>query len=154
MYTAAVLTDHSRSVLLARFAEVYPAEARGFQFSTVAGEPLPHHLTINMGGIDLDLNPKLTAGLKVLIPIYGFCIDEELNVCAARCDLPFNPEGDRFFSINAQPHVTMCIRLPKGKPFLSNKLDWKAPAWTCNATKGTFEFDDLLMLSARIEECQ
>lgn len=136
MYTAAVLEDGQRHLLQIALTEVAPEiEDKGYLFETSKGDPIPHHMTINMGDFDQGLNCISMLGMPVEITIDGFWYDHALGVAAARvtdtlCTIVGDDWQDdyheRIKTINEQPHITMCLKTGV-KPFLSNKLDWSKP---------------------------
>lgn len=122
MYTAVVLYPQECQKLKSLLNEVAGWSPEGFVWKTAAGEPLPHHMTLNMNGLRDGPNPRLVIGDEVSLTVDGFCWDHNLGVCAARVTNAVKGV-ERVNSVNAQPHITMCI-LPGCKPFNSNKLNW------------------------------
>lgn len=129
MYTAAVLTPNS-SGLLRWAAKAVGLEEKGFGFSQGLEDKIhyPHHMTINLGGIDEELNARETLDqpARLYVKKFGWC--DRLGVCAA---LVFEAEvemqewpakyWETLYSFNVHPHITMCTR-PHVPPKLSNDM--------------------------------
>lgn len=127
MYTAVVLNETSRKRLL----DEMPAEIlslQGFQMVTEAGEPLVHHVTVNLGDFDYDLNPLDLLGQSIDFVVDSFAFDNKVAAFGVRCSESdssvFGEPSVR--SMNLKPHITIAVNVEnKGKPFLSNKLtEW------------------------------
>jgi hypothetical protein len=168
MYTAAVLAEQSQQQLLQAFEELLVAgghdlKASGYKFATAAGERLPHHMTMNMGALNTNLNPAECLGYRGILSVDSFFIDHELNVCAAKViravteHTPIRTEPLPIKTVNdvgSHKHITMCIRSP-GKPFHSNKIKWDDPTiYTEGAVRGKLVLASPLLLFSCIEECQ
>ena len=65
MYTAAVLTEESATQLKQAVLDRISQSLEGFEFQTLAGVPLPHHMTINLGSFDEELNDPSILGTTV-----------------------------------------------------------------------------------------
>lgn len=127
MYTAVVLTELSRTRILDVFAlKIAGLTMDGFQLKTAQGEPLVHHVTLQLGDFDRALNSEHLLGQEIEFHLVSFAADEkvvafgveykELGTCAS-----FGSPTVR--TVNKIPHVTAMINPSKGgKPFLSNKL--------------------------------
>ena len=116
-YSAVVIDEESKAKLMKAAQEIGIPE--GFVHQTKAGKPLPHHMTIKMGGLfhkkpSKDYSQIYDVGEVVKMKVVSIGLDE--NAMAAEVELP---EGKK--SKNKIPHVTIAI--PEGgKPFLSNKI--------------------------------
>lgn len=158
MYTAVVLPPEDRAKLVAALREHLNLAEIGYQFQTKTGEELPHHMTINMDAY----NPALQGGRELLgstvqLEIDRFYVDHELNVCAARVRKAETLDGFIVHTINDEnscKHVTMCIRPPSGKPFLSNRIDWNGcPAWTYESKQGYVSLSDPVLVCGVVSHC-
>ena len=105
-YSAVVLDDKSRDKLLQIFGKNLPEE----------WEKIAHHMTINMGEIDPELEKYL--GFPVRLKVEDFAMDDKVAAVGV----------SGFESKNEKPHVTLAVnRQEGGKPFMSNKLtDWES----------------------------
>lgn len=121
-YTAIVLDPESRTKVMQAF-ESLNVNFKDYVFHTKSGSPLSHHMTINMGQPDLDLNPSLEIGDEVEMLIDGICYCKHLGVAACRV-----VESGRIVSANEQAHITVAIQ-SHGKPVNSNKLAWEQGNW-------------------------
>jgi len=103
LYSAVVLNEQSKNLLLNTFKDVIPADWKTFA----------HHMTIAFGkGVENpeDLGKEIT--LNVL----------ELGIS----DMAIAVKVDGYPSNNAIPHITLAINPNGGKPVMSNKItDWK-----------------------------
>lgn len=103
LYSAVVLDEKSRNILLERFKSVIPND-----WKTIA-----HHMTIAFGkGVDTpeDLGREVT--LKVI----------ELGMS----DMAIAARVEGYPSKNEVPHITLAINSNGGKPFMSNRItDWE-----------------------------
>lgn len=140
LYTAAVLQYDS----VARLKELVTSlkDLNGYAFATGIGDPLPHHMTIQMGGFDRSLNGDTEPGQSCLLVSDAFFMDQ--RVCAARV-IQATCWGKPLRSTNAHPHITLCIN-PPGKPVDSNRIDW------INGTK--IYYPTMVQLKATLLECQ
>jgi len=146
MYTAAILTPNS-SGLLRYAAMAAHLEVEGFGFKP----DYPHHMTINLGCIDEDLNVAEVVGQTARLHVkrFGWC--DRLGVCAAevfKAEVEMKEFPVKFWqelsSFNEHPHITMCVRsgVP---PRLSNDMLKNGPyEW--------IELDQTYMLDAVVEE--
>ena len=124
MYTAVVLDDTSVNILKNIAIAFFDLENKGFVFETQQGNPLPHHMTVNMGEMDSSINDPSLLSKEVKMRISTMSFDEELGACAAKVDTAFHKESKSttpVLSNNEHPHVTIAIK-PGSKPFWSNKL--------------------------------
>lgn len=114
MYTAAVLTPLSVNLLKWIVRATIKLEEAGFLFETIRGDPLPHHMTINLGVIDRKLNPLIVLETKSELQINCINYDLMLGVCAIpvlnavsylteSSPTPIN-------TINEVPHITLCLK--------------------------------------------
>lgn len=127
MFTAAVL-DPLGAGLLRWIAKAENLEGWSFRFKTPQNDEIPHHMTINLGAIDVDLNDEAILEQPARLFVDQIRISVELGVCAARV-IKAEVEMKEFpviywqklNSINEHPHITICLK--EGvKPFISNKL--------------------------------
>ena len=104
-YSAIVLDDKSRQRLIERFKTIIP---EGFEI-------IAHHMTINMGEIDPELEKYL--GLPVRLSVNEFAIDDKVVAVGV----------SGFETHNAKAHITLAVnRENGGKPMMSNKLtNWQ-----------------------------
>jgi hypothetical protein len=104
-YSAVVLDDKSRQRLIERFKTIIP---EGFEI-------IAHHMTINMGEIDPELEKYL--GLPVRLSVNEFAIDDKVVAVGV----------SGFETHNAKAHITLAVnRENGGKPMMSNKLtNWQ-----------------------------
>lgn len=104
-YSAVVLDDKSRQRLIERFKTIIP---EGFEI-------VAHHMTINMGEIDPELEKYL--GLPVRLSVNEFAIDDKVVAVGV----------SGFETHNAKAHITLAVnRENGGKPMMSNKLtNWQ-----------------------------
>lgn len=122
MYTAAILKPSSVNILLWLMQKTR-YEKRGFVPKTPTGDPLPHHMTINLGGLDENLNPKEWMGKNCLLTIDSLHQNEKIGVCAARV-IKAECEGKPIKTINDEngsKHITLALK-PGIKPVQSNKM--------------------------------
>jgi len=120
MYTAAVLRQESTKDLLLAMRSKTNLEEEGFECVTPQGEPLPHHMTINLGKFDSILNDPQILGQPCLQFIDALWFSKEIGACAARVTRAYC-DGKEINSINENKHVTICLK-PPAKPFHSNKI--------------------------------
>lgn len=130
MYTAAVLTDNSADLLRLLTEKLLNPEADGFRFETPQGEPLPHHMTINLGQFDGALNDRSLLGRPAQVDIEVIGINRTMGVCAAvvtgaraLTESPHvnSPYWVELKSKNKKPHVTICL-MPGVKAKTSNDM--------------------------------
>ena len=124
MYTALVLDEFSRELLLSKFTLIKDQE------------PLAHHMTVCMGS-SIDKYPGL---LGQSFDLQVITVAQSLQVVAVgvKTDCP---------SSNARKHITVCVnRALGGKPVMSNNLtEWKDWAeWK----------DSTVLLHGTVKECQ
>jgi hypothetical protein len=106
MYTAVVLTDESRKILLQKVAD----------HMSEYDDVLAHHMTVNMGTHKPEVS-GYKLGDKVSLQVVGIAKDEK--VCAVKVECEAG-------STNDTKHITVAVNRAKGgKPFLSNKLNWE-----------------------------
>jgi hypothetical protein len=130
MYTAVVLSEMSADLLKWIVRATADLEVSGFHFQTAQGTPLPHHMTVNLGGFDEKLNrPEMMQDFaRAELEIAEIVYDHDLGVCAApvlraACRVVYGEEGgwEEIKTTNAVPHVTLCIKAGC-KPVYSNKM--------------------------------
>ena len=115
MYTAFVLTRESQEALKALVGSLVP---QGFSLVTKEGSPLCHHVTINMGGFKVELNPTLKLGQMVHFRVTGFGLSELAAAVTVATDVAMK-------TASAFLHSTVAIG-EKGKPFNSNQIPAEA----------------------------
>tara|TARA_Y100000034_G_scaffold109250_1_gene140375 strand:+ start:483 stop:944 length:462 start_codon:yes stop_codon:yes gene_type:complete len=129
MYTAAILTPNS-SGLLRYAAEAAGLVQQGFIFdSPLEGRPpYPHHMTINLGGIDEEINEAGILGQTARLYVKKIKWCERLGVCAApvfKAEVEMKEFPAKYwtelYSFNVHPHITVCT-MPHVKPRLSNDM--------------------------------
>jgi len=116
MYTAAVLRPDSALKLKQIMREKIDLENLGFECKTPQGEPLPHHMTLNLGLFDNTLNDPELLGSEIVLTVDSLWYCEMIGACAAKVI-----DSQSAKSINTQKHITICLK-PPAKPFQSNKL--------------------------------
>jgi hypothetical protein len=120
MYTAAVLRPNSVLELLQALRETTDLESRGFVCLTPQGEPLPHHMTINLGTFDDSVNKPELLGKSAILYVDSIWYCDEIGACAAQVCKAYS-EGNPVNSINEHKHITICLK-PPAKPVYSNKI--------------------------------
>lgn len=114
-YTAIVLSPSSR-INLINHLQSQINNLKGFKLTTNTGSPLVHHVTLNLGAFDENLNDKSILGQEIPIKVVSWA--EDKNVAAVGVEIPIQ-------TINAQPHITIAIS-STGKPMMSNNLtNWQ-----------------------------
>lgn len=144
MYTAIVLSEESRLDLLKVFEAEIQALGKDFQLQTTNGDPLIHHVTLNMGGLDVVMNDKSLLGKEITMEVVSFASDYRVAAFGIKIDAS-GYGGSKFgkpsvYSTNQIPHITIAIN-PKegGKPFHSNDLqEWK-PTHTVVEVRGILQ---------------
>ena len=127
MFVAAVL-DPLGAGLLRWIAKAEELEGWGFMFKTPLNDEIPHHMTINLGAIDVDLNDEAILEQPARLFVDKIRLSLELGECAARVikaevEMKEYPViyWQKLNSINEHPHITICLK--EGvKPFTSKKL--------------------------------
>lgn len=100
-YSAVVLDDRSRERLLRKFQDMIPE----------GWEVIAHHMTINMGEINPELEKYL--GMPVHLDVIDFAQDDKVMAVGVT----------GFETANKKPHITLAVnRQAGGKPFMSNNL--------------------------------
>jgi hypothetical protein len=104
-YSAVVLDEKSRQRLIERFKSLIP---EGYEI-------IAHHMTINMGEINPELEKFL--GIPVRLSVNDFAMDDKVIAVGV----------NGFESQNAKPHITLAVnKSTGGRPIMSNNLtDWK-----------------------------
>jgi hypothetical protein len=141
MYTAVVLDQASREKLIDRL-EFLPDFCGDYRYVPCGSSRLPHHLTLNMGGITNGLNDASVLGKAATLTVDAFCWDDSLGVCAARVTSMQSQHGEALKTTNKQAHITMCL-LSHGKPVKSNDLDWSKAV----------SLDEPLTATGVVQEC-
>lgn len=158
MYSAAVLTRNSAELLKWMIRATLKLEESGFKFETPRGDSLPHHMTINLGKFDSNLNPSLSLGARALLKVNHCKYSQKLGVCAIPVNEAFalgevdpeealeNVNWHIVHTINAVPHITLCLKEGVA-PKLSNEL-----LASNSEDVITFDFDKTYVLDAFINE--
>ena len=120
MYTAAVLQPESADVLKQAMRDAIDLENRGFECVTPQGEPLPHHMTMNLGPFDSTVNKSELLGKPAILWIDSLWWCETIGACAARVNRAYS-EGELINSSHDNKHITICLK-PPAKAFHSNKI--------------------------------
>ena len=104
-YSAVVLDDKSRERLIERFKSAIPDD----------WEIIAHHMTINLGEIDPNVEKYLE--MPVRLNVEEFAMDDKVAAVGV----------SGFESKNAKPHITLAVnRKAGGKPVMSNNLtNWE-----------------------------
>ena len=154
MYTAAVL-DPLGAGLLRWIAKAEELEGWGFRFKTPLNDEIPHHMTINLGAIDVDLNEEGILEQRARLHVDKVYASVELGACAARVikaevEMKEYPViyWQHLYSINEHPHITICLK--EGvKPFASNKLFETNPDFDLDV----IDLDEVYVLPAVVDVC-
>jgi hypothetical protein len=143
MYTAAVLNPKSAEVLKKTMRDKLGLEGCGFECQTPQGEPLPHHMTINMGPLDTSINDPRILDKPAILCVDSIWYCKTIGACAAKilfCEL----ENNTINSTNSIKHITICLK-PPAKAFHSNKI----------FTDGEYiKLDEPLILEAHVREIE
>lgn len=140
MYTAVVLNEKSVADILENFCDEMRSVGGGFQMQNAKGDPLLHHVTVNMGELDKELNTTDLLDKEITMNIVSFAKD--LRVAAFGVEYKvvngLSVFGDpEVKTKNAIPHITACINLQNGgKPFDSNDLKNWVPLYKVIEVKG------------------
>jgi hypothetical protein len=153
VYVAAVLTELSSELLKHIVKNKTNLEENGFKFVTDHGVELPHHMTINMGNLDLNLNSESIIQTDCELRFNCLFFNYELGVCAipvtsAKAKI-LGPNSESWVSIktcNKQAHVTCCL-----KP--SSAAKWSNDLFE-NTSSEVIELNADLLLQAKIEICK
>jgi hypothetical protein len=122
MYTAVVLEENSREHLTSLVNHHIDVSGIGFLFKTESGMQLPHHMTLNMGDFDSELNDAAHLNQIIAMNVYSLAYDESLGACAASVVQAFTLQsGHNIKSKNRHKHITCCLK-PGTKPVSSNDL--------------------------------
>lgn len=155
MYTAAVLDGFSQRFLEEVLGEHCNFREKGYVFKTNVGVDLPHHMTINLGSFDSDLNPRQFLNASAILRVERFLYDDD--ICAAEVAtavaIDFRDGEVRevcdIYTINderSRPHITMCLR-PPARPVQSNHL------FAQDSTPVIIELEEPIVLVASIRVC-
>jgi hypothetical protein len=125
MYTAIVLENISADLLRWIVRGTLKLEENGWKFETAQGNPLPHHMTLNMGDFNSGINHVGMLNCAAEMWFEELVFDTDLGVCAVPIPLALMIEGPQLAetvkSSNEFPHITICIK-PGSKPVQSNKM--------------------------------
>jgi hypothetical protein len=109
LYTAVVLDEHSREKLIKYFKAIIPEN-----FEIIA-----HHMTINLGDIDPEIQPMFekNKGINIPLMVNDYAINDKVIAVGV----------SGFPSKNNKPHITIAVnRMIGATPKMSNELtDWK-----------------------------
>jgi len=150
MYTAIVLDKQSCQLLTWATKALVP-NWTNFKFETQHQDPLPHHMTINLGEIDESLNPRTI--LCQPAEILGKSLYVGTDVLVFRVSKPRWYDGLVWHKLKTMndkgsaPHIT-CALTAGNKPMISNFL--------FNGTQEPLEkirLEDPLFLSGIIRQC-
>lgn len=129
MYTAAVLFESSANILKELAESKFNLE--GFDFKTPAGGSLPHHMTINLGSFDKELNNQHMLGRYAILSVESLWMCRKIGACAALVktadaiwccrSVDNNFTSHPINSSNEYKHITICL-MPHAKPSHSNQL--------------------------------
>lgn len=147
MYTAVVLDGDSQEKLKL-FLQQNPAlENFGFLFQTSRGDPLPHHMTINLGALDANLNNPSIVEQKAIITVKKIGFNEKMGVCAAVVESAYlSSTSEKITSMNDHPHITCCLKQGV-QPKMSNQM--LVDPSTC-----FFNLENIMVLSGTVKECK
>ena len=116
MYTAAVLERNSQ--LLLQYATRKAIDWVDFDsamlMATPRGDELPHHMTINLGKFDENLNSKDLLHKNCKLYVQNLTINEKMGVVAAKVRKAATDEHENVETFNVVPHITIALR--KGVP--------------------------------------
>lgn len=154
-YTAAVLRPTSALLLKWIARAVLKLEPDGFLFETPQGEPLPHHMTLNLGAFDDKVNPPFLLGKRVLLSIRELHYNHTLGVCAAPVVDAVTEDsfGDDFkwgampvavASKNKCPHITVCLKPHSAAKFSNKLLEEPGPHNICVALDQTYTLEAVI----------
>ena len=101
-YSAVVLTDDSKEILLSKVTPLHP-------------DVIAHHMTINLG--ELSPENKKFIGKEVKLRVINSASDDKVQAVGVE------QIGEQPKSKNSFPHITISVnREAKGTPYMSNKL--------------------------------
>ena len=159
IYTAAVLTPQSANLL--RWA--MRAATKGFElendfgFKTPQNEPIPHHMTINLGKLNTELNPDWILGMSAKLKVDQLRWSEEIGACAFRVVEAISVVDDyvikSFNDEKSNKHITTCLK-PGVKAHKSNDLfGVKAITDFGSSIQYSNLFEEIIELDAVVQEC-
>lgn len=123
MYCAAVLTEEAQNQLREAERTQIGLESLGFIYQIAY--PLPHHMTINLGEFDSNLNSLEILDQCAELRINQLVINHTFGICAAPViSAQAKVSGQKWIdihSMNDHPHITCCLK-PGVKPMVSNQL--------------------------------
>lgn len=153
MFTAAIL-DPLGAGLLRWIAKAEELEGWGFLFKTPLNDEIPHHMTINLGAIDVDLNKEGILEQRARLHVDKVYVGLELGVCAARVikaevEMKEFPAvyWQKLHSINEHPHITICLKAGVS-PVTSNKLFDQG-----RSNLDIIDLDEVYVLPAVVDVC-
>ena len=153
IYTAAVLNENSAHLLRWLTKALTDLENEGYVFKTTQGEPLPHHMTLNLGTFDESLNKRNVLGGFAELHIDRISFNHNIGICAAPVNKArvettafTSSEWVDLNSMNDHPHITTCVKPGVSPKFSNDMLD--------NATQGTIEvlLDQTYILEGWVKE--
>ena len=152
MYVAAALTPLSAELLKWMIRATIKLEDKGYKFKTSQGSPLPHHMTINLGEFDSDLNNIEILGLKAELFIEELVYNDTIGIAAAPVRLARiieeKPYGMIVNSKNICPHITLCSKEGVLSRLSNNMLELP------HNSNQRFRLEERLRLEARISYCK
>lgn len=125
IYTAAVLNENSGHLLRWLAKGLTSLEDDGFLFQTPQGNPLPHHMTVNLGAFDESLNEKRLLGCFVELHVKRLCFNYTIGACAAPVEksrVEIDGEWFDLKTFNDHPHITTCLKPGVGAKFSNDLL--------------------------------
>jgi hypothetical protein len=108
-YSAVILNDDSRNLLLKVFKAMIPE----------GWEIVAHHMTIKLGALDPDTQPKkdFETGKAIQLNVEDYAINDKVMAVGV----------SGYETDNVKAHITLAVnKKTGGKPVMSNQLtDWK-----------------------------
>ena len=118
MYTAILLDERSKAELK-RLAYHWFNEIRDWKLYC-------HHLTLNMGKLNTELNSADVLDKEVVIQVDAVGMNDYAAACRATKFV--TTCGTELKSKNKVPHITVAVNSHGGgKPVMSNDIDWWIP---------------------------
>ena len=112
-YSGVVLDKDSVELLKQKALKEVPELKEGYVFVTKNNDPLPHHMTINMGPLKME---GYKVGDEVKLKVVSFGVSKD--AIAAGIEEPLFPPIDT----KSRPHITIAIPVG-GNPFKSNNIE-------------------------------
>ena len=111
-YSGVVLNEDNVKLLKEKALKEVPELKEGYVFVTRNNDPLPHHMTINMGPLKME---GYKVGDEVELKVVAFGVSKD--AIAAEIEEPLFP-----IDTKSRPHITIAIPVG-GNPFNSNKIE-------------------------------